>query len=133
MFGSNHKKLNFSIFSAFVFFIFLVLWVLIFNLSYWVLLLYGVTSLITFFVYWWDKNKARKDKWRTPENNLHILSLIGGWPGALIAQQILRHKSSKISFRIGLWITIIVNFITLILVFTPIGSQLFEIIIQYFF
>jgi uncharacterized membrane protein YsdA (DUF1294 family) len=125
--------MNFSIIFALIFFIFLGLWTLIFSLEKWLLPYYAITSLISFIIYWWDKYKARKDKWRTPENNLHILSLIGGWPGALIAQQTLRHKSSKKSFRIGLWITIIVNFIALILIFTPIGNQLLEIIISYLF
>jgi uncharacterized membrane protein YsdA (DUF1294 family) len=66
-------------------------------------------SVLTFLVYWWDKSAAQKGSWRTPETTLHILSLCGGWPGALIAQQVLRHKTQKQPFRLILWITVLVN------------------------
>jgi len=46
-----------------------------------------------------SKSAARKGAWRTQESTLHLLSLVGGWPGALVAQQKLRHKSKKQSFR----------------------------------
>ena len=118
------KKLNFSIILAFTFFTLLSLSVFIFSLPTWLLSFYSIASLTTFLVYWWDKHKAKNGKWRTPENTLHILSLIGGWPGALIAQQSLRHKSTKKSFRIVFWLTSIINFTVLFLVFTPLGKQL---------
>lgn len=60
-------------------------------------------SVITYFVYWWDKHKARTGGWRTAEATLHLLELIGGWPGAFLAQRRLRHKSSKISFLVVFW------------------------------
>ena len=66
-------------------------------------------SLITFVVYAIDKATAQKGRWRTPEAHLHLLALLGGWPGAMIAQQALRHKSKKISFRLVYWITILFN------------------------
>ena len=58
-----------------------------------VLAFYRVASLLTFIIYTMDKSAARKGAWRTKENTLHLLSLAGGWPGALVAQQKLRHKS----------------------------------------
>ncbi|MFJ2389433.1 DUF1294 domain-containing protein [Pseudomonas koreensis] len=64
---------------------------------------YGVVSVLTFFMYWADKRKARVDAWRTPENILHALELAGGWPGALLAQQVFRHKTRKVSFQILFW------------------------------
>jgi uncharacterized membrane protein YsdA (DUF1294 family)/cold shock CspA family protein len=57
----------------------------------------------TFLAYWRDKWAARKGQWRTPENTLHLWSLLGGWPAARLAQQLLRHKSSKASFQSGYW------------------------------
>ena len=66
-------------------------------------------SVITFIAYAFDKSKAKRGAWRTPENTLHLFALIGGWPGAEIAQQILRHKSKKREFRIVFWCTVIVN------------------------
>ena len=56
-------------------------------------------NLATCWVYWHDKHWARQRAWRTAENTLHLLSLAGGWPAAWWAQQLLRHKSRKPSFR----------------------------------
>ena len=71
--------------------------------------IYLVASLVTFAAYAMDKSAARKGAWRTQESTLHVLSLLGGWPGALVAQQKLRHKSKKQSFRTVFWFTVIVN------------------------
>ena len=87
-----------------------------------ILALYLGASLITFIVYALDKSAARKGAWRISENTLHLLSLIGGWPGALIAQQKLRHKSRKQPFRFIFWITVLVNCGAFIWLFTPTGT-----------
>ena len=64
---------------------------------------------VTFFVYWQDKFAATQAGWRTPENTLHGFGLLGGWPGAWFAHQILRHKSAKQAFRQVYWMTAILN------------------------
>lgn len=74
-----------------------------------ILIAYLTLSAITFLMYWKDKSAARHDKQRTPENTLHLLALLCGWPGALLGQQILRHKTQKVSFRVVLWLTVVVN------------------------
>jgi uncharacterized membrane protein YsdA (DUF1294 family)/cold shock CspA family protein len=76
---------------------------------------YLFVSLLTFFLYWYDKNKAKNDGWRTPEKTLHLCSLAGGWPGALIAQRTLHHKSRKRSFQMIFVTTVLFNlvFVTL--------------------
>ena len=71
--------------------------------------LYVVISIVVFIVYALDKSAARKNQWRTPENTLHLLALIGGWPGALVAQKLLHHKSSKQSFQAVFWVTVVLN------------------------
>jgi len=76
-----------------------------------VLLLYLGASGITFLVYAIDKAAARHDRWRTRESTLHLLSLVGGWPGALAAQRLLRHKSAKASFQTGFWVTVAINIV----------------------
>lgn len=63
-------------------------------------------SLLTYFTYASDKRRARTNAWRIPEAHLHILELLGGWPGAWLAQKYLRHKSSKTSYRIVFWLII---------------------------
>ncbi|QTD30569.1 DUF1294 domain-containing protein [Pseudomonas fluorescens] len=67
---------------------------------------YGLVSVLAFFLYWADKCKARADAWRTPENILHAVELAGGWPGALIAQQVFRHKTRKVSFQVLFWMIV---------------------------
>ena len=70
-------------------------------------------NLVTFFVYWVDKHAAQTGQWRTAENTLHLFSLVGGWPGAWCAQQVLRHKSKKASFRSAYWLTVALHCIVL--------------------
>ncbi|WP_350612903.1 DUF1294 domain-containing protein [Pseudomonas sp. HY7a-MNA-CIBAN-0227] len=73
------------------------------------LVAYGAVSLVTFFLYWSDKRKARSDSWRTPEKFLHTLELAGGWPGALIAQQVFRHKTRKVSYQVVFWLIVLLH------------------------
>lgn len=68
-----------------------------------------VFSVITFLAYAKDKSAARNNRWRIPESTLHFLSFFGGWPGALFAQRILRHKNRKLRFQIVFWFTLITN------------------------
>jgi uncharacterized membrane protein YsdA (DUF1294 family)/cold shock CspA family protein len=65
--------------------------------------IYLVMSLVTFLAYARDKTKAIKNEWRTKESTLHLLELLGGWPGALITQKIIRHKNKKSSFQVAFW------------------------------
>jgi uncharacterized membrane protein YsdA (DUF1294 family)/cold shock CspA family protein len=84
--------------------------------------LYAVMSVIAFLMYAKDKNAAELGKWRTSESTLHILSILGGWPGAKIAQSFLRHKSKKMSFRITYWVTVGINSGALYWLTTPDGD-----------
>jgi len=72
-------------------------------------MLYFGFSLISFIAYKIDKAKAQRKAWRTSENTLHILALLGGWPGAAIAQNTLRHKTQKYGFIRVFWLTVFVN------------------------
>lgn len=79
------------------------------RLSTWAAVAYGALSLVCFILYAIDKSAAVNGRWRTPESTLHLLALAGGWPGAILAQQWLRHKSSKLAFRIVFWCTVALN------------------------
>ncbi len=70
---------------------------------------YLFISTVTYFAYAIDKSSAQAGHWRISETALQLLALVGGWPGALLAQQILRHKSRKGSFRVVLWIAVLLN------------------------
>lgn len=72
-------------------------------------LLYAVASFITFFAYAIDKSAAQSGRWRIQESTLHLFSLAGGWPGAIVAQVVLRHKSQKAAFRFVFWLTVLIN------------------------
>lgn len=64
---------------------------------------YAAASLIAFLVYAADKFAARRNERRIPERTLHLLALAGGWPGGMLAQRMLRHKSRKPVFHFVLW------------------------------
>lgn len=92
-----------------------------------VAVVYGVLSLTCFAAYAIDKRAARSGNWRTPERTLLMLGLFCGWPGALLAQQWLRHKSSKKSFRRQFWLTVLFNvaaFVYLAAKFAPTAAPL---------
>ncbi len=91
-----------------------------------ILWLYLGASIITFLAYAIDKNAARNGSWRTKESFLHWLSLIGGWPGALLAQQALRHKSRKQPFRSIFWGTVSLNVLILGWMLTSSGAGFVE-------
>lgn len=94
-----------------------------------VLFVYLVASAFTFVVYAMDKSAAQQGAWRTQESTLHVLSLIGGWPGALIAQQTLRHKSKKEDFRFVFWLTVLLNIGVFLWLFTASGSAVLQFLI----
>jgi len=56
-------------------------------------------NILTFAAYALDKHAAQRGRWRTPEAQLHLLELLGGWPAAGLAQQMLRHKRAKPAYR----------------------------------
>ena len=81
-----------------------------------VILFYCAASVATFLAYGIDKFCARRGRRRIPESTLHLLELLGGWPGALLATNIFRHKRRKrkyvlvltaiIILHVGIWIAL---------------------------
>lgn len=70
---------------------------------------YVILSGLSYLMYGFDKAAAGKERRRTPESSLHLVDLLGGWPGALVAQQQFRHKTVKSSFQRVFWATVVVN------------------------
>lgn len=87
-----------------------------------ILLIYLVVSVATFGAYAFDKSAAERGAWRTSESTLHLLALVGGWPGALVAQTRLRHKSRKQPFRAVFWTTVVLNCGAFVWFLTPSGA-----------
>jgi uncharacterized membrane protein YsdA (DUF1294 family)/cold shock CspA family protein len=108
---------------------FLVVYVVaaaIWKVPLWVAGLYLALSTTTFIAYAVDKSAAANGSWRTSESTLHMLALAGGWPGALLAQQFLRHKSTKQEFRQVFWATVLLNFVGFVALASPIRQSLLQ-------
>lgn len=99
----------------------------VWKLPLWVAGLYVGVSAATFFAYAADKSAASSGAWRTPESTLHMLALACGWPGALLAQQFLRHKSTKQPFRQVFWATVLLNVAALVLLASPLRQTLLAV------
>lgn len=75
------------------------------RLPWFVLFVYAALSVMTFLAYGWDKASAQSGRWRTAESSLHLMGLLGGWPGGVVAQRYFRHKTSKREFLSVFWMT----------------------------
>ncbi|WP_050712365.1 DUF1294 domain-containing protein [Vibrio coralliirubri] len=82
-------------------------------------------SMLTYLMYAKDKRAAINGNWRVPEKTLHIFSVAGGWLGALIAQDKLRHKTQKQPFRAIYWVTVAMNVAAFVWTLTPSGQATF--------
>lgn len=106
--------------------------VIVFNGVLVMIPLYIALSILTYFMFAWDKQAAQDARWRTSENMLHILSLLGGWPGALLAQCQLRHKSRKQPFKLILWMIIGLNIGGFVWLLTASGRALIHGVLNIF-
>ena len=89
--------------------------------------LYLVVSLITYASYAADKKAAQTKQWRVTESALLGLGLFGGWPGALVAQQRLRHKTQKPVFRQAFWGTVVLNILVFAILTTALRQPVLEL------
>jgi uncharacterized membrane protein YsdA (DUF1294 family) len=94
------------------------------NVPDWVIALYAVTSLSAYIGYYMDKRAAQARQWRVREGTLLALGLLGGWPGAMLAQQVLHHKTRKVEFRRAFWGTVALNIAALIAFTSPTWTKL---------
>jgi uncharacterized membrane protein YsdA (DUF1294 family)/cold shock CspA family protein len=114
---------NASLFLAIAFLFFVAGSVFAGKLPLPVLGFYVVINTVAFVAYALDKSAAKNNQWRTHESTLYFIALIGGWPGALIAQRLLCHKSKKQSFQIVFWATVVFNCGALGWVFSQSGAE----------
>ena len=90
----------------------------------WIAGLYLAASVVCFVVYVVDKSAAVAGRWRVSESTLIFLGLVGGWPGAIVAQQVSRHKSNKVAFRSAFWGSVVLNVLAFIALSSPLLSLL---------
>ncbi len=110
--------------ASILFIIFLIIAAFTNRLPKLIMILYIAASIINFICYFIDKSAAVKGRWRIKENTLHLFSIFGGWPGAILAQKKFRHKTQKKTFQITFWITILINCTALGWLFTPKGASI---------
>ena len=80
-----------------------------------------IINLISFALFFADKQKSKRDKWRIKESTLHFVSFMGGTIGSIAAMILFHHKTKKAKFVIITIIALIFNiFVELWLLFTPI-------------
>jgi uncharacterized membrane protein YsdA (DUF1294 family) len=94
---------------------------LIWHVPYAIAGVYAGASVTCFIAYALDKAAAKAGRWRTEEATLLMLGLLCGWPGAVLAQAWLRHKSQKASFRGQFWGTVLVNIGAFVYLVSPIS------------
>jgi uncharacterized membrane protein YsdA (DUF1294 family)/cold shock CspA family protein len=94
------------------------------QLPIWVHALYAATTVGCFAAYALDKSAARTGGWRLAERSLLLLGLIGGWPGAIVAQQLFRHKTRKRAFLAEFWASVALNVIAFTILSSPLSAQL---------
>ncbi|ELE2040528.1 cold shock and DUF1294 domain-containing protein [Vibrio vulnificus] len=122
----------FTILFGFSFFVAATASVILFDGPKILIPLYVVLSMFTYLMFAKDKQAAQDGRWRTPESTLHLLSLLGGWPGALLAQFLLRHKSKKQPFKFILWLTITLNIAGFLWLLTESGRHLVQVVLGAF-
>jgi uncharacterized membrane protein YsdA (DUF1294 family) len=67
---------------------------------------YVLASVVTFLAYGWDKRRATGGRNRISERTLHLLELLGGWPGAWLGQRYFHHKWRKASYMLAFWLIV---------------------------
>ena len=97
---------------------------LVWHISPWLLAFYLAVSLMTCGVHGLDKWAARVGGKRMPEPVFHLLSLLGGWPGTLIAQQLVPYKPKQAQFRRLFWGTVAINSLAFLLICSPLVQPL---------
>ncbi len=128
--GSLRRRGRVSLLPLLVVPLFVILFILIlarWNVPIWVLVLYPAMSVATFFLYLLDKRAALEGTWRVRETTLLLAGMLGGWPGAVVAQQVLRHKNRKWEFQAAFWCLAVLNiaiFLLLIWYKDPISTFL---------
>ena len=106
---------------AIIYILFLALFTFIGLLSGMVLLFISIMNVMTYWFYAQDKEAAQNGNRRVPENTLHVLAFLGGWPSAWLAQQRLRHKTQKQPFRKIYFCTILLNILLILWLISPLN------------
>ena len=109
--SNNHKK---RWWGSGLYFVFILLILLLWAKSMYLAVFYLLLSFVTYIQFSMDKHYSMSSHWRISEKRLLLLSFLGGWPGGLLAQKYIHHKSSKKSFNRVFLLVIVLNLLSLI-------------------
>lgn len=118
-----------KLFAVPVFMLFFLFVAFVWNVPGWIFVLYLLMSAIAFLLYASDKQAALTGEWRTPESTLIFIGITGGWPGAIIAQQLFRHKSTKNSFQSAFWGSVVINVVAFAILCTPLARAILDLLV----
>ena len=79
-----------------------------------VIIYFLAINIIGFFAMGIDKWKAKKNKWRIPEDTLFLFTFLGGGIGTIAGMYAFRHKTKKVKFTIGMPVVFILELILVI-------------------
>ena len=74
-------------------------------------------NIAAFAAYGIDKQKAKRNNWRTPERVLIMLAVIGGSIGSLAGMIVFRHKTKKPKFYVGIPVILLIQIILIVLLY----------------
>lgn len=121
---AGRRPASFDYLAIIGFFLVYVLVSVLWPMPPWVLGVYLVTSILSFIVYAADKKAATSGGWRISESSLLALGIVGGWPGAIVGQQLFRHKTRKVGFRSTFWGTVVLNVLAFVTFSALLSAQL---------
>ena len=108
------SPLSKTLYLAGTFFALLIVLPFVSKLPLWAPAAYAALSLLAFAAYWFDKKQAQLNNRRVPESTLHLLEVLGGWPGALVAQWYLHHKTRKAAYQAKFLFCVVLNLVGLV-------------------
>lgn len=76
-----------------------------------------LANVLTLAIYGIDKTAARKTWRRVPESTLLVFGVVGGWPGAIVGQQLFRHKTQKQPFKTYFIVSVIVSIVVTVAIY----------------
>ncbi|EDE4817457.1 DUF1294 domain-containing protein [Salmonella enterica subsp. enterica serovar Enteritidis] len=76
-----------------------------------------LANVLTLAIYGVDKTAARKTWRRVPESTLLVFGVVGGWPGAIVGQQLFRHKTQKQPFKTYFIVSVIVSTVVTVAIY----------------
>ncbi|EDT4357948.1 TPA: DUF1294 domain-containing protein [Salmonella enterica subsp. enterica serovar Typhi str. CT18] len=85
--------------------------------SYPVAMWFLLANVLMLAIYGVDKTAARKTWRRVPESTLLVFGVVGGWPGAIVGQQLFRHKTQKQPFKTYFIASVIVSIVVTVAIY----------------